>query len=117
MSHPSAAQPIECGFRLLRGEHPGLTRRWTHGIALLAPGRVAFTPYTLGLRFLTRREVVLDIAAVNRESVHRAERRQMWSVSPSAHVIQVQTAQAVLEWAVLRETVQSAIELVDPASK
>lgn len=116
MSRPTAAPPIECGFRLLQGEHPGLTRRWTQGIAVVAPGRVAFTPYRLGLRLLTCREVVLDITAVDRESVHRVERRHWWSVSPSARVVHVQTAQAVLEWAVLPEAVQGAMDLVDSAS-
>ncbi|GAB3466014.1 hypothetical protein GCM10027519_33800 [Kineococcus endophyticus] len=79
------------------------------------PGRVAFTPYTLGLRFLTRRELVIDITAVNWGSGHRAERRQIWSVSPSARGVEVQTAQALLEWAVLPEVAEAAMDLVDPA--
>lgn len=116
MSLRSTEQQVECGFRLLQGEHPGLTSRWTHGLGALVPGRVAFTPYTVGLRFLTRREVIIDITAVDRGSVHRAERRQIWSVSPSARVIEVKTAQALLEWAVLPEVAEGAMDLVDPAS-
>jgi hypothetical protein len=112
----STEQQVECGFRVLQGKHPGLTSRWTHGIGALAPARVAFTPYTLGLRFLTRREVIIDITAVDRDSAHRAARRQIWSVSPSARVIEVQTAKALLEWAMLPEVAEGAVDLVDPAS-
>jgi hypothetical protein len=110
-------QQTECGFRLVWGEHPGLRSRWTHGIAALQPGRVVFTPYTLGLRFLTRGEVIINITAVDRGSQHRADRRSIWSLSPSTQVLAVETARAGLEWALLPEVLDGVLDLVDPASR
>lgn len=105
---------VECGFRVVEGQHDGLNGRWRHGVATLAPGTITFAGTVGGLRFLQRGSVRIVV-----EGVDRADRRQpagleIVAVSPATRVVRVATPAAALEWALLADQVGWAIDQVAP---
>jgi hypothetical protein len=92
---------VECGFRVITGEHVGLSRRWVHGVAHLTPGHITFRrSIALGLRAPRPLTAPVLIAVKSLAPGHRgAQGREAWVVNITAPIVTLNTGQAVLEWA------------------
>ncbi len=114
MERLAARNQAECGFRVVAGDHAGLSARWRHGLATLSKGQVLFRPFIPpGIRIPRpfTRPVLIPIVSVD-ESGRRPTGAEIWSVNPGADVLCVKTGQAELEWAMLaaqREWVLDAV--------
>lgn len=92
---------VECGFRVVDGQLPGLTGRWRHGVATLGLKEIAFVGTVGGLRFLKRRPVRFAVEHVDRSDLHQPTGLELLSVNPAASVVRLTTPSAILEWAVV----------------
>lgn len=90
----------ECGLRVVAGSHPGLTSKWRHGTAQLAPGLIRLDSTSV------------RVESIDRSVARRPSGREAWSASPRTEIVQVRVGGAVLEWAVLRERLDWAVEQV-----
>lgn len=106
---------VECSFRVVEGHWPGLGRRWRHGAATLAPGRVTFVGTVGGVRFLKRRPLSIEVEAVD-GSGRDVGGLEAVAVNPIARVVRVVTATGVLEWALMPDQVQPALRQVVPSA-
>jgi hypothetical protein len=105
---------VECGFRVIAGEHAGLSRRWIHGVARLAPGEIILRrSIGLGLRIPRPLTAPVRIAVTAVASDERSvEGRESWAVSINARILKIDAGQAVLEWAVPLEQRDWAVSQV-----
>jgi hypothetical protein len=99
-----AAGKTECGFRVIEGQQPGLGSRWSHGVAELLPGLVRYRPGMGGGIRLARPGqawLTLEVVEASRATERTAGMKESWSVSDSARILLVRTPTALLEWAVV----------------
>jgi hypothetical protein len=93
---------IECGLRVISGEHPHLSNRWRHADADLAPGLIE-----------------MGFARVEVDHIEPTGRkpalREHWSVSPDTTLLRVHASSgAILEWAVHEDQLEWALREVLP---
>lgn len=114
MGRLAARNQAECGFRVVAGDHDGLSARWRHGVVTLSKGEILFRPFLPpGIRIPRpfTKPVVIPIVSMD-QAGRRPSGVEIWSVNPQAEVLRVNTGQAELEWAVLgaqREWVLQAV--------
>jgi hypothetical protein len=114
MERLAARNQAECGFRVVAGDHVGLSARWRHGLVTLSKGEILFRPFMPpGIRILRpfTKPVVIPIVSMD-EAGRRPSGAETWSVNLETEVLCVNTGQAELEWAVLmaqREWVLQAV--------
>jgi hypothetical protein len=112
---PAPAPRIECGFRVLDGDVPGLSRRWIHGVATLQPGEITFRrSLALGLRIPRPfTPLVQIVVAAVEPSARPVGLREAWSVNRGAHLLRVTVGdRATVEWAVPADQQARAVEQV-----
>jgi hypothetical protein len=92
----------ECGLRVVSGEHPGLTKKWTHGVAALAKGQIDFRPFLPpGIRVRRPFTPPVVVRVLSLEDKGREPGLvESWSVSSASRVLTLRTGDASLEWAV-----------------
>ena len=93
-----ASGRIEGGLRVLDGRFPGLTRRWRHGHAFVAPGQLTFTAYVGGLRLFRRPAVTIPVTMVEPDSARGTGIRDGWAAPGLA--VRLQSGDTRLEWGV-----------------
>jgi hypothetical protein len=105
---------VECGFRVVVGEHPGLSRRWIHGVARLAPGEIILRrSLGLGLRIPRPLTAPVQITVTSVASDDRSTHGQeAWAVNVNTRIVKIHAGQAVLEWAVPLEQQRWALSRV-----
>ncbi|HEX6356495.1 hypothetical protein [Actinophytocola sp.] len=91
----------EIALRVVEGTLPGLRTTWFSGVATLFPGRLEFTSYVGGVRFLRRKRVPVEITAVDRTSRRTPEGKEIIWINPDCDVIAVRSPTATLELGVL----------------
>lgn len=105
----------ECGFRVISGDQPGLSRKWRHGTAHLYPGRIEFLP---GIGFGVRvprpgqARLRLDVREVSRSGERTSTGRESFVVQGGAPIVSVTTTTAELEWVLAAEHRDWALEVV-----
>jgi hypothetical protein len=107
----------ECGFRVISGDQPGLTRRWRHGRARVTHGVIDFRPgIGMGMRISRPRQPWLRLLV---EDATRAQERtaglaESWSVSSTGRILEVKTPTALLEWVVVPTQRDGLLAQVQP---
>lgn len=109
---------LDAGLRVLDGDHPGLSHRWRHGRAALAPGRITLRPFRFGLRILPMAPVEVPVATIAAGTAQRSGWRSAWSVSPGTRLVEVTTTSgARLQLAVVPAATDATLQtlVADPA--
>jgi hypothetical protein len=105
----------ECGFRVISGDQPGLSRSWRHGTARLHPGRIEFLPGA-GMGFRIPRPgqpwLELEVLEVSRLGERMSTGSESFLVRGAAPIVSLTTPTAELEWVLLAEHRDWAIERV-----
>lgn len=92
---------LECGLRVVEGAHDGLGKHWRFGIALIDPGRISLPGRTMLLR---RAVLVVDVLSVYTSPIRTMGFAWEMSVNPGAPILQVRTADAILDWVIVQPT-------------
>jgi hypothetical protein len=95
---------LPCALRVLEGDQAGLRRRWRHGKAAVSPGRIDFFP-----RRPLAREITIPVHSVSRLHERQPRGAEAWWVSPRSRIVEVRTATAILEWAIISDHVRGAL--------
>lgn len=100
---------VDCSLRVVEGTCPGLTARWRGGAAVIERSGIRFQRTVGGVRFLPGQRVDLDAVQVGprRGPTAWADAR---SVMPGSEVVQLITADAVVEAAFPPRVVQWVID-------
>lgn len=85
------------GKRLEIALRPTGATKWQHGHVEASPGHMRFRRYTWQLRFVSGDPVDFVVDEVGADSGARPSKKQMWSVNPTLHVIEVKTDQGTLQ--------------------
>lgn len=85
------------GKRLEIALRPTGATKWQHGHVEASPGHMRFRRYKWQLRFVSGDPVDFVVDEVGADSGARPSKKQMWSVNPTLHVIEVKTDQGTLE--------------------
>lgn len=96
---------LECAFRVISGDHDGLTDSWRDGVALLSVDRIAFTSYIGSVRFLRRKPVLIHV-----EKSYRPDESPAMRLTNPHSSIRLETRTAELMWVLPREQAKWAIE-------
>lgn len=91
---------VECGLRLVSGAYLGISNRWRHGHAILEAGEIRF------------RGNAVRVLSVSTDHARRPAGREIWWVDSDCQIVEVKTADATLEWALLDRHVTWATERV-----
>jgi hypothetical protein len=91
---------LGCGLRVIAGDAPGVTNKWSHGNALVAPGKVGIQGNTI------------RVLAISRTHQRSPGGWEILKVNPSCQIVEIKTAGAVLEWAVLDRHLAWAVDRV-----
>lgn len=85
------------GQRLELALRPAGETRWQHGRVDAAPGRLVFTPYKWQVRFISGSPTQYEVLAVGEDTGRRPSKKQLWSVNPALHVVEVETDRGTLQ--------------------
>lgn len=85
------------GKRLEIALRPTGATKWQHGHVEASPGHMRFRRYKWQLRFVSGDPVDFVVDEVGADSGTRPSKKQMWSVNPTLHVIEVKTDQGTLQ--------------------
>jgi len=85
------------GQRLELALRPASETKWRHGWVEASPGHLRFHRYKLQIRFVSGDPVDFAVHAVGLDSGRRPSKKQLWSVNPSLHVIDIETDQGPLQ--------------------
>jgi hypothetical protein len=85
------------GQRLELALRPAGETRWQHGRVEATPGRLEFTPYRWQVRFISGSPTQYEVVAVGDDTGRRPSKKQLWSVNPALHVIEVETDRGTLQ--------------------
>lgn len=104
---------LDCLLRVIDGEQPGLTRKWSHGRARLALGRIDFIPRSRD----QREAVAIEVLRVPRNAWREVGFRESMTTQQLVAVKwvgTVRTPTAVLDWGIPERQRTWAAQLVDP---
>lgn len=71
--------------------------RWRHGRLEVDPGRLVFRPSKWQMRFASGDPIEVAVRTVAADTGRRPSKKQMLSVNPSLHVIDIETDGGILE--------------------
>jgi hypothetical protein len=112
-----AQKGIECSLRVVDGDVPGLTRKWSHGVAKVFPGRIEFVGMIGGIRLLKRRTPIeIPVDRVISDRPGEPEAREAISINLKARTIRLVTSSATVEWALLPEQIPVALDRLKTSS-
>lgn len=101
---------VEGAILVVEGDHDGLSARWVFGVATLTPGVIEFVGM-YGLRFLKRRPVRITIQSIDVDP-RRLKGRERILFFPGVRIVQLKTATATLDWAIITNRADWAVEKV-----
>jgi hypothetical protein len=96
---------------MVTGELSGLSKRWRHGSAELALGRITFRPGIAGSRLPRRDSVVISDVRLLEDNRNIAG-FEAWSVAAGFPVLRMETGQVTVEWLLPPEELRWAIRKV-----
>jgi hypothetical protein len=91
-------------------------KKWQHGRVEASPGRLRFRRYKWQLRFISGEPVDFLVDEVGADSGARPSKKQMWSVNPSLHVIEVKTDRGTLQLGVQSHQVNDVLSQLQPVT-
>lgn len=105
---------IPSALRIVRGEQPGLTGSWRHGVATVSSGRIQLRRNLWQFRFANPFATAIDIqvegTSSERDEPAPSERAMdWWSVDSGLSVVTLMTSSATLYWALPEESVELAL--------
>lgn len=104
------------GKRLEIALRPTGETKWQHGQVEASPGDMLFRRHKWQLRFVSGDPVDFVVAEVGADSGARPSKKQMWSVNPTLHVIEVKTDQGTLQLGVQAHQVDDLRSQLQPAT-
>lgn len=103
---------VDCSLRVVEGAVDGLTTRWRGGAAVVEQGEIRFQRMVGGVRFLPGRRVDLDVARVG-PRLGPTTWADVRSVALGSEVVQLATADALIEAAFPPRVVQWVVQQLD----
>ena len=104
------------GKRLEIALRPMGETKWQHGRVDASSGMMRFRRYKWQLRFVSGDPVEFVVDEVGVDSGKRPLKKQMWSVNPSLHVIEIETDRGTLELGVQAHQVNDLRSQLQPAT-
>ncbi len=90
-------EQVECALRVVEGQQPGLSSRWGRGTATLSEGLI-----DMGWAWV-------EVATAHLSSVRSPTAKESWSINPRMKIVRLESATAVIEWAVPEKQVDWAV--------
>lgn len=103
------------GQRLELALRPATETKWRHGWVEASPGHLRFHRYKWQIRFVSGDPVDFAVHAVGLDSGKRPSKKQLWSVNPSLHVIDIDTDQGPLQLGLQAHQVETTRTQLQPA--
>jgi len=103
------------GQRLEVALRPAGASKWQHGRLEVTPGYFEFTPYKWQVRFLSGPATQYQVRAVGEDTGQRPSKKQLWSVNPALHVIDVETERGALQLGLQGHQVEEVRQRMQPA--
>lgn len=104
------------GKRLEIALRPAGETKWLHGRVEASPGQMHFRRYKWQLRFVSGDPVDFVVDEVGADSGARPSKKQMWSVYPSLHVIEVKTDRGTVQLGIQSHQVDDLRSQLQPAT-
>jgi len=104
------------GQRLELALRPAAETKWRHGWAEASPGRLRFHRYKWQVRFVSGDPVDFIVHTVGSDSGERPSKKQLWSVNPSLHIIDIDTDQGPLQLGLQAHQVDTIRTQLQPAN-
>ena len=104
------------GKRLEIALRPAGETKWQHGRVEASPGQMHFRRYKWQLRFVSGDPVDFVVDEVGADSGARPSKKQMWSVNPSLHVIEVKTDRGTFQLGIQSHQVDDLRSQLQPAT-
>ena len=104
------------GKRLEIALRPAGETKWQHGRVEASLGQMHFRRYKWQLRFVSGDPVDFVVDEVGADSGARPSKKQMWSVNPSLHVIEVKTDRGTVQLGVQAHQVDDLRSQLQPAT-
>jgi hypothetical protein len=103
------------GQRLEVALRPAGESKWRHGRLDARPGYFEFTPYKWQLRFVSGPTTQYQVHAVGEDTGQRPSKKQLWSVNPALHIVDVQTGRGALQLGLQAHQVEEVRQRIQPA--
>lgn len=104
------------GQRLEIALRPAGETKWQHGYIDATPGHMRFHRYRWQIRFVTGEPADYVIDEIGASSGRRPSKKQLLSVNPALHIVDVQTDRGPLELALQAHQVDDIRARLDPES-
>lgn len=91
---------LECALRVVEGQQAGIPSRWAHGTAALSEGMI-----DMGW-------ALIEVVSADLASVRRPTAKEGWSINPRTKLLRLESATAVIQWAVPEKQFDWAVEQV-----
>lgn len=104
------------GQRLELALRSAADKKWRHGWIEASPGFMRFHRYKWQIRFISSKPVDYIVHEVGVDSGQHPSKKQMWSVNPSLHVIEIDTDQGVLQLGLQAHQVDDVLTQLAPIS-
>lgn len=104
------------GKRLEIALRPAGETKWQHGRVEASAGQMRFRRYKWQLRFVSGDPVDFVVDEVGADSGARPSKKQMWSVNPSLHVIEVKTDRGTFQLGIQSHQVDDLRSQLQPAT-
>lgn len=108
----------ECALRVVEGHQEGLTGRWQHGVAALAPGLVTLRRRYVGGARIPRpfgRAARIEFSALSPDAREPQGLKEAWSLDTHLVIYEVTTPTARIEWAIPRSARDWVLRTVLPS--
>jgi len=73
------------------------TKKWRHGRITVTQGHFTFQPYLWQVRIPKGEPVELDVENMTEDTGRRPSMKQLWSVNPLLHVVEIDTSKGRFE--------------------
>lgn len=90
-------EQVECTLRVVEGQQSGLSPRWGRGTA------------TLSERMIDMGWALVEVARADLSSVRSPTSKESWSINPRMKLVRLESATAVIEWAVPEKQLDWAV--------
>lgn len=73
------------------------TKKWRHGRITVTPGHFTFQPYLWQVRIPRGEPVQLEVENMSEDSGRRPSLKQLWSVNPQLHIVEIESSMGRFE--------------------
>ena len=88
---------------------------WQHGRLEARPGCFEFIPYKWQIRFVSGPATLYQVRAVGEDTGQRPSKKQLWSVNPALHVVDVETERGGVQLGLQAHQVAEIRQRIQPA--